>query len=144
MMICVIAFCNPSCLKAIKNELYMLCFLFFNTEILPYNLASFTIGSSSALSWYIWNIDTLKPRQNGRLFQMHFLEWKYNVCQFRLRFHRSFFPTFWIKNILALVQILAWRRPGDKPLSWPMMISLVDLNGLITCEPSCQLNPTDT
>ena len=30
-----------------------------------------------------------------------------------------------IKNIPALVQIMAWHRPGDKPLSEPMMISLL-------------------
>ena len=29
-----------------------------------------------------------------------------------------------IDNNLDLVQIMAWRRPGDKPLSEPMMISL--------------------
>ena len=29
-----------------------------------------------------------------------------------------------IANIPALVQIMAWRHPGDKPLSEPMMISL--------------------
>ena len=28
-------------------------------------------------------------------------------------------------NIPALVQIMAWRRPGDKPLSEPMMVSLL-------------------
>ena len=27
-----------------------------------------------------------------------------------------------INNMPALVQIMAWRRPGDKPLSEPMMI----------------------
>ena len=27
-----------------------------------------------------------------------------------------------INNILALVQMMAWRRPGDKPLSKPMMV----------------------
>ena len=30
-----------------------------------------------------------------------------------------------INNIPALVQIMAWRRPGDKPLSEPMVISLL-------------------
>ena len=30
-----------------------------------------------------------------------------------------------INNIPALVQIMAWHRPGDKPLSEPMMISLL-------------------
>ena len=32
-----------------------------------------------------------------------------------------------INNILALVQIMAWRRPGDKPLSEPMMVKLLTL-----------------
>ena len=30
-----------------------------------------------------------------------------------------------INNIPALVQIMAWRRPGDKPLSGPMMFRLL-------------------
>ena len=30
-----------------------------------------------------------------------------------------------INNIPALIQIMAWRRPGDKPLSEPMMECLV-------------------
>ena len=30
-----------------------------------------------------------------------------------------------INNIPALPQIVAWRRPGDKPLSEPMMASLL-------------------
>ena len=30
-----------------------------------------------------------------------------------------------INNIPSLVQIMAWRRPGDKPLSEPMMVSLL-------------------
>ena len=30
-----------------------------------------------------------------------------------------------INNIPALVQIMAWRRPGDKPLSEPMVVSLL-------------------
>ena len=36
----------------------------------------------------------------------------------------KFVLTVRINNISALVQIMAWRRPGDKPLSKPMMISL--------------------
>ena len=44
------------------------------------------------------------------------------MFKFWLRFHWSLFP---INNIPALVQIMAWRRPGDKPLSEPMMVSLL-------------------
>ena len=36
----------------------------------------------------------------------------------------KFVPNGPINNIPSLVQIMAWRRPGDKPLSAPMMVSL--------------------
>ena len=36
----------------------------------------------------------------------------------------KFVPKGSINNIPALVQIMAWRRPGDKPLSEPMMVNL--------------------
>ena len=34
----------------------------------------------------------------------------------------KFVPKGLINNIPALVQIMAWRRPGDKPLSEPIMV----------------------
>ena len=46
------------------------------------------------------------------------------IYQFRLISHRTFFPKGPINNIPALVQIMAWRRPGDKPLSEPMLVRL--------------------
>ena len=56
-------------------------------------------------------------------FQMDFLEWK---C---INFDKTFIGVFVlggpISNRPALVQIMAWRRPGDKPLSEPMMASLL-------------------
>ena len=46
--------------------------------------------------------------------------------EFCLGFHWSMFlKNVRINNIPALVQIMAWRRPGDKPLSEPMMVSLL-------------------
>ena len=36
----------------------------------------------------------------------------------------KFVPKVRINNIPALVQIMAWRRSGDKPLSEPMMVRL--------------------
>ena len=48
------------------------------------------------------------------------------IFEFRLKFHRMNFVTVGpINNIPALVQIMAWRRPGDKPFAEPMMVSLV-------------------
>ena len=42
-----------------------------------------------------------------------------------LRISLKFVPKVQIDNIPALVQIMAWRRPGDKPLSEPMMVNLL-------------------
>ena len=36
----------------------------------------------------------------------------------------QFVPRVPINNIPTLVQVMAWRRPGDKPLSEPMMVRL--------------------
>ena len=41
------------------------------------------------------------------------------------RISLKFVPKVRINNIPALVPIMAWRRPGDKPLSEPMMVSLL-------------------
>ena len=37
----------------------------------------------------------------------------------------KFVPKGLIYNTLALVQMMAWRRPGDKPLSEPIMVNLL-------------------
>ena len=70
-------------------------------------------------------IDPLRPRQNGRRsrhFKAHFLEWKSRIS---IKISLKFAPKGPINNILALVQIMAWRWPGYKPLSEPMMVSLL-------------------
>ena len=47
------------------------------------------------------------------------------IFEFRLRFHWSLFPKGPIDNIPRLVQIMAWRRSGDKPLSEQVTESLL-------------------
>ena len=70
-------------------------------------------------------INTLRPRQNGRsfpddIFKCIFLnENVWNSIKISLKF----VPRDPINNIPALVQIMAWRRPGDKPISEPMMFT---------------------
>ena len=44
------------------------------------------------------------------------------------RISLKFLPKVRINNMPALVQIMAWCRPGDKPLSEPMMVSLLTHN----------------
>ena len=45
--------------------------------------------------------------------------------EFQLRFHWSLFPRVQLNNIPALVQTMAWCPPGNKPLSEPLMVSLL-------------------
>ena len=47
------------------------------------------------------------------------------MFKLRLRFYWSLFQKGPLNNIPALVQIMAWRRPGDKPLSEAMMASIL-------------------
>ena len=68
--------------------------------------------------------NTLRPRQNGRhvsddIFKCIFLNENIWIS---LKIWLKFVPKVWINNIPALVQIMAWCRPGDKPLSEPMMV----------------------
>ena len=41
------------------------------------------------------------------------------------RFSLKFVPKGRMNNIPTLVQIMAWRRPGDKPLSEPVLVCLL-------------------
>ena len=64
-------------------------------------------------------VNTLRPRQNDRHFPDNIFK-----CTF-LKFSLKFVPKVPIDNILALLQIMAWRQPGDKPLSESMVLSLL-------------------
>ena len=69
-------------------------------------------------------INTLRPRQNGRHFPGDIFKWIFlneNVW-ISLKIPLTFVPKGPINNIPALVQIMAWRRPGDKPLSEPILV----------------------
>ena len=67
---------------------------------------------------------SLRSRQNGRLFADDVFKCIFlneNVL-ILIKISLKFIPKGPINNIPALVQIMAWRRPGDKPLSEPVMI----------------------
>ena len=71
-------------------------------------------------------INTLRPRQNGRhfaddTFKLIFVNANVRIS---IKISLKLVPKGPIYNIPALVQIMAWRRPGDKPLFEPMIISL--------------------
>ena len=82
-------------------------------------------------------INTLRPRQNGRLladdtFKCIFLnENVWGLAEIPLKY----VPECRIDDKQALVQIMAWCRSGDKPLSKPMMVIL--LTHICVTRPQC-------
>ena len=74
----------------------------------------------------IKDMNSLRPRQNGRLFADDTFRRIFVYENIRISTKKSlkFVPKGLINNITALVLIMAWRRPGDKPLSEPMIVSL--------------------
>ena len=93
----------------------------FYCVVMPWhgNIALITIGPSSQRT-----INTLRSRQNGRcfaddVFKCIFLTYDVWIS---LKISLKFVPKVPINNTPPLVQIMSWRRPGDKPLSEPMMV----------------------
>ena len=72
------------------------------------------------------SINSSPPGQNGRnftddMFKRIFVNeniWMLNKFSLKCALWG------WIHNMSALVQIMVWRRPGDKPLSEPMLTQL--------------------
>ena len=79
-----------------------------------------------ACSTFCSLFNTLRPRRN----EQHFADDIFKPVFFNenvwvsIKISLKFVPKGSINNIPALVQIMAWRRLGDKPLSEPMMVSL--------------------
>ena len=74
---------------------------------------------------YVSRFNTLMPRQYGR----HFADDSF-ICIFlnenvsvSIKISLKFVPKGPVNNIPALVPIMAWRHPGDKPLSERMVAS---------------------
>ena len=71
-------------------------------------------------------LNTLRPRRDGRhfpdnIFKCIFLNENERIS---IKISLKFVPKGPINKIPALVQIMAWHRPGAKPLSEPMMFRL--------------------
>ena len=89
------------------------CILCYLSVLKPRRLLRFTVN-------------ILRPRQNSptfsdNIFKCIFLDENVSVS---IKISWKFVPTVPINNIPKLVQIMAWRRPRDKPSSDPMMVCL--------------------
>ena len=74
-----------------------------------------------------WNLNTSRPRQYDCRFTYDSLKCIFlndNVW-ISIKISLKFVPRGSINNIPALFQIMAWRRPGDKPLPEPIIASLL-------------------
>ena len=88
------------------------------------------IASGSGRLWWVngsqWT-NTLRPRWN----EQHFADDIFKRIFFNenvwisIKISLKFVPKGAINKIPALFQIMAWRRPGDKPLSGTMLVSLL-------------------
>ena len=86
------------------------------------------------IAWRYWvanvgsdlSFHTLRPRQRGR----HFADDTFRHISLNedvrnsIEISMNFVPKEPINHIPALVQIMAWRRPGDMPLSEPIMVRI--------------------
>ena len=72
------------------------------------------------------SLNRLRPRQNGRHFADDIFKYIFinESVWIPIKISQKFVPRGPINNIQALVQIMAWRHPGDKPLSDAMVVSL--------------------
>ena len=72
-------------------------------------------------------VNTLRLRRNWQNFADNIFKrifFNENVL-ILIKISLKYVPEGPINNIPALVQIMAWHHPGDKPLSEPMMVSLL-------------------
>ena len=82
-------------------------------------------------------VNTLRLRQNGwhfvdDIFKCIFMNGNIWIS---INISLKFVPMGQIEKIPALVQIMAWYRPGDKPLSEPMMVHVILLTHIYVTGP---------
>ena len=102
--------------SGVFNNLQQNCYCLLTYYTIPYHYTGL-----------LTSFDTFRPRQNGRHFPEDILKWIFmneNVW-IAIKISLKFVPRGPINKIPPLVQIMPWHRPGDKPSSEPMMVSLL-------------------
>ena len=119
-------------LKCISLEKIFVLLYKFHFKVFSHSTFNNKWALVSVMAWHVVSLFTgrpytSRPRQNGRhftddIFKCIFLNENVWIS---LKISLNLIPKVWIDNIPALVQIMAWRRPGDKPLSEIMVVSLL-------------------
>ena len=92
--------------------------------IIPTSHERYSVSNHCQLDCFF---NTLRLRQDGHHFPDDIFKWIFlneNVW-ILIKISLKFVPWGQINNNPALVQMMAWHRPGDKPLSKPMMVTLL-------------------
>ena len=99
---------------------------YFSSTFTLFNRTHDQLSSGWVMPCGVLNLNTLRPGQDGRHFADDiFMCILFNEnCCILIKFSLKYVPKGPIDNNPTLVQIMAWRRSGDKPFSEPMMISL--------------------
>ena len=96
-----------------------------NTFLSTWNkVYSFVVLLPILLRCSVYFFNSLRPRLNrcpfaDDIFKRIFLNENVRIS---INISLKFVPKGLINNIPALVLIMAWRRPGDKPFSEPMLV----------------------
>ena len=124
---------RPSAVTDLTTKLHIFyIYCGYHRSQIPFvdQMRSFTVteGSHEHFKPYknTWWFNTLRPRQSERhlandIFMCIFFN---ENCCILIKFSLKYVRKGPIDKNPALVQIMAWRRLGDKPLSEPMMVSL--------------------
>ena len=107
----------------VQKQWLVLLSLFIDV-LFPFHARHYMISSRHFASAFP-SFYTLRPRQNGRhfpdIFKRIFLNENIRIL---IKISLKFVPQGPINNIPAMAQIMFWLRPGNKPLSEPMMVRL--------------------
>ena len=118
------AFILWCCLLIGNADLDYLWFVFFRWDIWQMYLKVWLllIYWSLAQSLTHWGRDAMAAISHADIFKYVLLNENIRIS---IKIPLKIVPEGPINNIPALVQIMAWRRPGDKPLFEPMMVGLL-------------------
>ena len=103
--------------RAIRQQVAILSFYIKSMKTILLKLLAHLPGDNELTHWGRDKMDAISQTTFSNTFS-----WM-KIFEFRLTFHWSLFPRFQLANVPALVQLMAWRRPGDMPLSEPVIIS---------------------
>ena len=101
--------------------------MYISTGVSLCNKQPIKIKTDTCSMIFQFSIRTLRPEQGGHhfadnIFKCIFLNENVWIL---IKISLKFIPKGLINNIPTLVQIMAWRRPGGKPLSELILISLL-------------------